>query len=168
MEYLQSIRGIGPTGSKFEAVVKAREPKIAEEIKLKALDKESKKSKRKEKKAKTDSDQAGEAMVPLVGKGEEEKPENGEEMNEDKIVENKSKRKDESGRVKDDIEEEKAEPNSLKEEKKRKKDSRFSKEDVEEDYVPEAKQGKREKRLQTKEEMMRKKIRRRELWRRRN
>ena len=62
------------------------------------MDKEGKKSKRKDKKVKTDSDQAGEAMVPLVGRGEEEEPENGEEMNEDKIVEKNIKRKNKSGK----------------------------------------------------------------------
>ena len=96
MGYFLSTRGIGPTESKVEAVVKAREPNIAEEIKLKATDKGSKTSKRKDKKAKKDSDQAGGAVVPLAGKGEEEGPEKGEEKNEDNIVEKKSERKDNS------------------------------------------------------------------------
>ena len=74
IRYLLSTSGIGLTESKVETVVKAREPKTAEEIKLKAIDKKSKKSKRKDKRAKTDSGQAGEAMVPLVGEDEEEGP----------------------------------------------------------------------------------------------
>ena len=37
-------------------------------------------------------------MVPLVGKGKEEEPENVEEMNEDKIVEKNIKRKNKSGK----------------------------------------------------------------------